>query len=107
MVGPTARTLGVRPTDDIPVHAGRVRPGTGGMSVAPDSPMNLPEHRRPPKFGGSGKDPVWEISIDELGVDLVFYQDKAKHGLFEPARETSMDDFQQALADLAPKWIKS
>jgi hypothetical protein len=107
MIGPTARTLGVRPGYDIPVVAGRVGPGTGGMSVAPDSPMNLPDHRRPPKFGGTGKDPVWGITIDSLGVELIFRQDKPNHGLFEPAREMSIDEFQQALADLASKWIQS
>ena len=37
--GSTARTLGARSEVDVPVDAaGRVRPGTGGMSVAPDSP---------------------------------------------------------------------
>lgn len=107
MVGPTARTLGVRPGDDIPVVAGRVKPGTGGMSVAPDGPMNLPDHRRPPKLGGSGKDPVWEITIDSLGHDVVYRQDKPNHGLFEPAREMSIDEFQEALAALAPRWTQS
>jgi hypothetical protein len=106
MVGPTARTLGVRPGDDIPVVAGRVSPGTGGMSVAPDTAMNLPDHRRPPNFGGTGKDPVWGITIDSLGNDLIFHQDKPNHGLFEPAREMSIDEFQQALADLAPRWVQ-
>jgi hypothetical protein len=106
MAGPTARTLGVRPGDDIPVVSGRVRPGTGGMSVAPDSPMNLPDHRRPPSLGGTGKDPVWAMTIDSLGDDLVFHQDRPNHGLFEPAREMSIDDLQRALADLASKWSK-
>lgn len=107
MVGPTARTLGVRPGDDIPVIAGRVKPGTGGMSVALDDPANLPNHRRPPRFGGTGKDPVWEITIDRLGVDLIFGQGRPTHGLFEPAREMSIDEFQRALAVLAPMWIMS
>jgi hypothetical protein len=106
MTGPTARTLGVRPGDDVPVVAGRAGPGTGGMSVAPDRPTNLPDHRRPPKFGGTGKDPDWEISIDSLGDDLTFRQDKPNHGLFEPAREMSIEEFQEALADLAFLWSK-
>ncbi len=76
------------------------------MSVAPDRPMNLPAHRRPPQFGGTGKDPVWGIHTDLLGGDVVFRQDKPTHGLFEPAREMSIEEFQQALADLAPKWFK-
>lgn len=106
MVGPTARTLGVRPGDDLPVVGGRVNPGTGGMSVAPDSPMNLPAHRRPPQFGGSGKDPVWGIDTGSIGGDIVYRRDKPTHGLFEPAGEMSIEAFQKALADLAPRWLK-
>lgn len=106
LVGPTARTLGVRPGDDIPVVGGRVGPGTGGLSVAPGVPSNLPDHRRPPQFGGTGKDPVWEIDADSLGGDVAFRQDKPTHGLFEPAREMSIDEFQEALADLASRWVK-
>lgn len=106
LVGPTARMLGVRPDDDIPVVNGRVSPGTGGMSVAPDSPMNLPSHRRPPQIRGTGKDPVWGIDLDSLGGDIVFRQDSSKHGLLEPAREMSIEEFQSALADLASKWFK-
>src|SRR5262245_48897386 len=66
-IGPTARTLGVRPGVDIPVTSGQVQPNTGGMSVAPDRPENLPPLRRPPAYGGSGKDPVWAIRTDQLG----------------------------------------
>jgi hypothetical protein len=106
MIGPTARTLGVRPGDDIPVINGRVTPGTGGMSVALDTPMNLPDHRRPSQFGGTGKDPVWEIDLDSLGDDLTFRQDKPNHGLFEPAREMSIDECQLALAALKSRWIR-
>jgi hypothetical protein len=105
-VGPTARTLGVRPGDDIPIVGGRVSPGTGGLSVAPDRPTNLPDHRRPPRLGGTGKDPVWGIDADSLGGDVVFRQDKPTHGLFEPAREMSIEEFQEALADLASRWFK-
>ncbi|WP_165069916.1 polymorphic toxin-type HINT domain-containing protein [Paludisphaera rhizosphaerae] len=106
LTGPTARTLGVRPGDDIPMVGDRVQPGTGGMSVAPDSPTNLPEHRRPSEFGGTGKDPVWGIGTDSLGEDIVFRQDKPTHGLLEPAREMSIGEFQEALADLVSRWFK-
>ena len=105
-VGPTARTLGVRPNVDIPVIAGQVRPNTGGMSVAPDRPENLHPLRRPRAYGGSGKDPVWYISIDLLGGDLQFREDSARHGLIEPARTMSIDDLQKALAATKPYWKK-
>lgn len=103
--GPTARTLGVRPDDDLPVVAAMVRPGTGGMSVAPEPPTNLPEHRRPRSLQGSGKDPVWGIPLDQLGNDLTYRQDRATHGLIEPAREMTIGAYQQALAGTAPRWL--
>lgn len=104
--GPSARTLGVREGVDIPVENGMVKPGTGGMSVAPDSPANLPVHRRPSSHGGTGKDPVYGTSTDNLGSDLSFRQDSATHGLIEPAREMPVKNFQKALSDTAEKWEK-
>jgi len=104
MVGPTARTLGVRPHVDIAVTAGRVQPKTGGMSVAPDRPENLHPLRRPPALGGSGKDPVWCLAVALLGGDLKFRQDSATHGLIEPARPMSLSDLQKALEATKQYW---
>jgi hypothetical protein len=106
MVGPTARTLGVRPNVDIPVIAGQVQPNTGGMSVAPDSPQNLHPLRRPALYGGSGKDPVWYIQTAQLSNALQFRQDSANHGLIEPARAMALDDLQKALEATKPDWKK-
>lgn len=105
-VGPTARTLGVRPQVDIPVVAGQVLPNSGGLSVAPDDPRNLHPLRRPPAYGGAGKDPVWYIVVAALGGDLPFRQDSATHGLIEPARAMSLDDFQKALEATKSYWKK-
>ncbi len=104
--GPTARQLGVRPHDDIPVTGGNVSPMTGGMSVAPDTPGNLPSHRRPPSLGGTGKDPVWEFDLNNLGDGVRFRQDSQTHGLLEPGSVMSIDEFQKALAELAKYWSK-
>ena len=106
MVGPSARTLGVRPNVDIQIMAGQVRPNAGGMSVAPDRPENLHPLRRPPAHGGLGKDPVWYIAIDLLGGDLQFHQDSATHGLIEPARDMPIAAFQRALEATKPCWKK-
>lgn len=106
VIGPTARTLGVRSQVDIPVAAGQVQPNTGGMSVALDRPENLHPLRRPPRYGGSGKDPVWRLHTDQLGSDLQFREDSATHGLIEPARAMSLDDFQRHLADTKPLWTR-
>jgi hypothetical protein len=106
MIGPTARTLGVRPNVDIPVMAGQVGPNSGGMSVAPDRPDNLHPLRRPPGQGGLGKDPVWYISVDLLGGDLRFREDSVTHGLVEPARIMTIDRLQKAIAATKPHWRK-
>jgi hypothetical protein len=106
MTGPSARSLGVRPNVDIPVIAGHVQPNTGGMSVAPDRPENLHRLRRPPAYGGSGKDPIWCIPLAALGGDLLFCQDSSTHGLIEPARPMSIDEFQQALQAIKHLWKK-
>ncbi|PRQ06643.1 tRNA(Glu)-specific nuclease WapA precursor [Enhygromyxa salina] len=104
--GPSARSLGVRPDIDLPVVDGMVKPNTGGMSVAPDAPTNLPRHRRPPELGGTGKDPVFSINEKSLGPDLNFRQDKGSHGIIEPAREMKIEEFQQALARIKALWTK-
>jgi hypothetical protein len=107
-VGPSARMLGVRPgnhttPDVLAVHAtDKVLPGQGGMLVAPDDPMNLQRHRRPVSLGGTGRDPVWYIEIEDLGPDLIFRQDRQTHGLIEPKRPLELEEFQDALAATRP-----
>jgi hypothetical protein len=87
-LGSSAKTLGARPGIDIPVdEGGMVRPGTGGMSVN-DSPTGMPEYRRPPSFGGSGKDlNMYCISSCDLGPGLRYVPDAGGHGFLEPAWE--------------------
>ena len=96
--------LGVRPgdaaipdvlaVDDTDI----VLPNQGGMSVAPDDPMHLLKHRRPPSLGGIGQDPVWCIEADELGADLSFCKDSTTHGVIEPSRAMTLQEYEDALA---------
>jgi hypothetical protein len=106
--GPTARTLGVRPGIDIPVDVdGIVVGGEGGMSVAPDSAAHLPEHRRPPSHGGTGKDPVWELDAAELGDSLVYREDSLMpgvHGFIEPRQPMAFTEFEAALVETRQAW---
>ena len=106
MVGPTARTLGVRPNVDILIIAGLVRPNSGGMSVAPDRPGNLHPLRRPPAFGGLGKDQIWSIAVVALGDDLQVRPGSATNGLIESARTMRIDDLQMTLEATKPYWKK-
>jgi hypothetical protein len=83
-----------------------IQPGTGGMSVAPDDPANLPPLRRPRILGGRGKDPAWEIDTDDLGPDLQFRQDSQRHGLIEPARPMALAEYEAALAATRVRWVR-
>lgn len=109
-VGASGRLLGVRPgnaatPDVLAVNpSDLVLPGHGGMSVAPDDPLNLQRHRRPASLGGIGRDPVWYIEADELGPDLEFRQEGSGHGLIEPKQAMTLDEFQGALAGSRPRW---
>ncbi|MFH1865038.1 MAG: hypothetical protein ABIK85_04075 [Candidatus Eisenbacteria bacterium] len=109
--GPDARSLGARvPRDIEPDDKGNVHPGTGGMSVSPDDPRNLPQHRRPPSLGGTGKDPMFVIADVDLGASLVFRPDArnpGRHGFVEPASIVAVEAYQRALCDTAPNWRTS
>ena len=109
-IGPSARTLGARPHVDIPVDpSGSVHPGTGGISVAPDTPSNLPRHRRPPEYGGTGKDPLWSIQASDLGAHLRYVADAVPapiHGVIEPSISMTFAAYQQELVETAPYWVR-
>jgi RHS repeat-associated protein len=112
-IGRSARSLGVRVKNspdgrgDILAVNGMVRPGTGGMSVAPLTPHNLPPFRRPVQFGGTCKDPAWVINLEQLtDPRLTYRQDSLTHGMIEPAYEMPLEEYEQALADTAPLWQK-
>ncbi len=83
-----------------------VFPKQGGMSVSPDDPWNLPEHRRPPEFQGVGRDPVWIIDETQLGPDLMYRPDPHQpgHGFVEPAFSMTLAEYQDALAQTQASW---
>lgn len=106
--GSTARTLGVRVPDDIkPDIDGLVHPETGGMSVAVGTPENLRPHRRPPSFGGRGKDPVFHLLLGSIEPDLSYRadpKDPESHGFIEPGNVVALDAYQEALCDTRSEW---
>ncbi len=111
MLGESARTLGVRPgpgsNTDIPVTGGLVFPITGGMSVAPDTPMNLIDFRKPKDLGGKSNDPLWSIKVSELPVGLRFRQDSSSHGVIEPAAPMPYKLYKALLESTMSSWIKN
>lgn len=113
--GESGRYLGARPgipgeepVGDIPVAVdGSVRPGTGGMSVSPPPVSNLPLHRRPPEYGGTSKDPVFELETDGLPIGLRYRPDPAapeRHGFIEPSRTMGFEEYRQAISAARTLW---
>jgi hypothetical protein len=109
-IGASARTLGARCNIDIPVNEdGFVEPETDGMSVSPPPPDNLPYYRRPPEFGGTGKDPVWEMDTNALPVELRYRPDPdnpEEHGFIEPWHRMPFEEYQRAIHGLRSLWTR-
>lgn len=110
-IGRTARTLGARTgggTQDIAMAAsGYVLPETGGVSVSPPPPENLPEHRRPAEYGGIGRDPVWELDTDNLPPELDYRPDPGlpyRHGFIEPAVPMPLKEYEAQLHATQSIW---
>ncbi len=104
----SARTLGARPNIDIPLNEdGSVKPETEGMSVSPPPPEHLPPYRRPPEFGGTSKDSLWELDTNLLPDELVYRPDPDapdQHGFIEPAYPMPFEQYQQALRKTRNLW---
>ena len=103
--------LGVRSAGeyrDIQVDAaGVVRPGTGGMSVTPDDPINLPRHVRPRSLGGRGRRPVWLVSSAHITDPLAAREDGPPHWLIEPSSTMAMATYESALAATAARGARA
>ncbi|MCB1077740.1 MAG: hypothetical protein KDM64_07935 [Verrucomicrobiae bacterium] len=112
LCGSDRRTLGVKqgapPEGDIPIQTdGTVAPSTGGLSVAPVSPRNLPKHRRPPEFGGEGRDPIFYFDLSNIeGSGIAFRRDRPEHGLIEPDTEMTFESFQGMIYQTRKQWRK-
>ncbi|WP_336505801.1 hypothetical protein [Aliivibrio fischeri] len=106
--GSIARKLGVRVPTDIEVDAqGNVKAGFHGMSVSPIPVENLPRHRRPPEFGGTGKDPIWGLHTIHLGTfSLKYVPDPAKpaHGFIAPAMDMEYTHYEQCIYNTRDIW---
>ena len=103
--------LGVRAAGeyrDIQVDTtGVVHPRTGGMSVAPDDPINLPRHFRPRSLGGRGKRPVWLVSSAHITDPLAAREDRPTHWLIEPSSTMALADYESGLSATAPRWSRA
>jgi hypothetical protein len=112
-IGRSSRMLGVRvPKDIVPDEKGMVGPGNGGMSVAPNSMWNVPNHRRPRgmRMGSTGKsdDYMYSVSgtsipVDKLSVRLDPNRPE-KHAFVEPAISVDLSRYETDLASTRNDW---
>lgn len=94
----------VGPPDVFPVD-GRVGPTGHGMSVALDSPLNLPKHRRPAQFAqGTGRHPVFALAVTSVPESLHVHQDSETHAVVQPAAWSPLAEYEAALAGTRPDW---
>lgn len=126
--GRSARLLGVRPNVDITIEPmpsgcvdeqGYLRPeaerasagetvaiaikNTKGMSVSL-SVEGLPDFRKPPAFGGTGRDPLWQIDDSKITGDLEAVQDSPTHVSILPSATMLLEKYEAALARTQNDW---
>ncbi|KHG40970.1 MAG: hypothetical protein HEQ20_08740 [Aphanizomenon flos-aquae KM1D3_PB] len=64
----------------------------------------LPAHRKPAKFGGYGKDPLWQIDDSNITGDLQAVQDSPTHVSISPRVTMSLERYELALANTQDDW---
>lgn len=127
-IGRHARCLGIRPNIDIDVdlvpknsidECGYLQPAsnhdtdlemvevavrnTKGMSVSLSIDA-LPDFRKPPAFGGIGRDPLWQIDSDTITGDLEAVRDNATHVSIMPKVTMLLAQYEAALASTSDAW---
>jgi hypothetical protein len=127
-IGRSARLLGIRPGIDIDIEQmptgylneqgyllaeserdfrGEIVTiairNTKGMSVSL-SIESLPAFRKPAKFGGTGKDPIWQIDDKNIMGDLQAVQDSPTHVSILPRNSMSLERYETALANTQNDW---
>jgi hypothetical protein len=111
--GKSARMLGIRvPEDIVQDENGFVRPETGGMSVAPNSAWNVPNHRRPRGMcmGSTGNynDRMYALADTAIPADKLNVRPDPlqpdMHAFVEPAVTVELARYESDLANTRNDW---
>jgi hypothetical protein len=101
----TGNALDIR-NQDIPISdIGTVRPNTGGMSGS-INPLDLPDHRKPPKWNGTNS------KVDIFMIEDVKFNPGLKvtspinngHIMVEPAYEMILSEYKNKIWKTRPYW---
>ena len=93
--------------DVVPDPQGFIGTGVGGLSVTPDDPTGMNPLRKPRALGGIGKDPLFVLDSDRLGVGLRFRRDPDEpraHAFVEPTDRVPLAAYQRELHATRPSW---
>ena len=113
-VGPGKRMLGALPSETNSTD-GTFGPGTGGMSVSPDSPWHIPHHRRPRGMGrgATGLAQDWVFGINNGALDDAALKARldpgnpARHAFVEPLTNITLHAHTSALATTQTAWRRA
>ncbi|MBN3898964.1 MAG: hypothetical protein HWQ41_27945 [Nostoc sp. NOS(2021)] len=67
---------------------------------------SLPIFRRPATFGGTGKDPLWQIDDSKITGDIKAVQDSPTHVSILPRATMLLEKYEAALANTQNDWDK-
>ena len=67
---------------------------------------SLPAFRRPTAFGGTGKDPLWQIEDSKITGNLEAVQDSLTHVSIMPRTTMLLEKYKAALANTQNDWEK-
>src|SRR5579862_4796300 len=104
--GSTGQCLGARPRDIRVDEHGRVAPNSGGMSMTPDTPEQMPVEYRPTWLRGLSRFPLFVIRAGQVGAKLQITPHSRTDHFLEPAHAIQLDDYQAALCTTGPAWKK-
>ncbi len=66
----------------------------------------LPAFRKPQEFGGTGKDPLWQIDDCQILEDIEAVQDSPTHISIMPRRTILLEKYETAIANTQDYWEK-
>lgn len=92
--------------DIHPDRDGVIYPCNDGMSVTRRI-KDLPPPIRPPKFGGFGRLPVFELKMREIPSELEVHATSPTHSVVRPVRECHAQDYLEAIYSTRPNWKES
>ena len=108
LVGTRGGMLGVRPTDPTATNPSTVADVTAvndtdvvqlgrGLSTSPDPNFRVPRRG----------EAMFVIETDDLGPEVKSHQDHPGHVTIGPASETTLGDYQRALAGTRDSWKRA